>query len=125
MLFNGKNTKSVTFNKETYTKRLGDQKYSPYIFEVIGYNTQDFEKQNFNGYQDTTFTVSTGWITELEGGRVIEAMGSNVIYMAKDGVYTPVIATVESIDVKTKKNQKLIFYTISLALTYNTLSQRL
>lgn len=125
MLFNGRNTKSIEFNKETMTKRLGDQKYSPYTYEVIGYTTQDFEKQNFNGYQDTSYTVSTGWISESEGDRVIECMGSNVVYMAEDGIYTPVVATIENVDVKTRQNQKLIYYTISLDLTYNTLSQRL
>lgn len=124
MLFKGKNTKSIDFIKETYTKRLGDQAYSPYIYNVIDYKTTDFEKQNFNGYQDTKFTVSTGWISEMEGDRVIECMGSNVVYMYKDGVFIPVVATVQNVDVKTKDNEKLIYYTISLDLTYNTLSQR-
>lgn len=124
MLFNGKNTKSIGFNKETYTKRLGNQADSPFIYDVINYNTEDFEKQNFNGYQDTFLTVSTGWINETDGDRVIECMGSNVVYMLKDGTYTPVIATVESVDVKTKANEKLIYYTISLELTYNRVSQR-
>lgn len=124
MLFNGRNSKSIEFIKETYTKRLGDQKYSPFAYDVIGYDTQDFETQNFNGYQNTSYTVSTGWISESEGNRVIELLGSNVVYMAKDGVYIPVITTVDEVNVKTRANEKLIYYTISLDLTYNTLSQR-
>ena len=51
-------------------------------------------------------------------------MGSNVVYMYKDEVFIPVLATIESIDVKTKANEKLIYYTISLDLTYNRISQR-
>jgi hypothetical protein len=124
MLFQGMNTKDVTFTKENYTKRLGSMNYSQYIYDTIQYNNNDFELQNFNGYQTTTYTVSTGWITEMEGERVIECMGSNVVYMYKDQVYTPVITTVEDVRVKTKDNNKLVYYTISLELTYNRESQR-
>jgi len=124
MLFKGKNTKSIDFIKETYTKRLGDMADSNFAYDVIDYKTNDFEKQNFNGYQNTSFTVSTGFISETEGERVIECMGSNVVYMYKDEVFIPVLATIESVDVKTKANEKLIYYTISLDLTYNRISQR-
>jgi len=124
MLFNGKNTKAIEFTKESYTKRLGNFVDSPFIFDTMAYGNQDFEAQNFNGHQNTFLTVSTGWISEMEGDRVIEAMGSNVVYMYKDDVFTPVITTIESVDVKTKKNNKLVYYTISLAMTYNRTSQR-
>ena len=126
MLFQGRNTKSVEFSKENYTRRLGDFLNAPNgaVYNIIGYNNTDFERQSFNGYQTTSFTVSTGWISEMEGDRVIECMGSNVVFMYVDGVYTPVFTTVEDVQVKTKANNKLVFYTISLELTYNTVSQR-
>ena len=124
MLFRGKNTKEISFVKESYTRRLGDQTNSPFIYDVIDYTTNDFERQNFNGYQTTTYTLSTGWISESDGDRVIECMGSNTVYMYRDNVFVPVITTIENVQVKTKDNDKLIYYTISLQLTYNTISQR-
>jgi hypothetical protein len=97
---------------------------SPFIYNVIDYKTNDFEKNAFNGYQQTNYTVSTSWISEVEGERVIECLGSNVVYMYKDEVFIPVIITVDEVLVKTKDNEKLIYYTINLALTYNRISQR-
>jgi len=126
ILTHQQNTKTIEFNKESYGKRLGEfvRDKRGTGFHGYNYSTMDFEQQNFNGNQKTKYTVTTDFLTEEEGERIIECMGSNVVFMYENGVFTPVVTTIEDVTVKTKRNNKLINYLISLDLTYNRLSQR-
>jgi hypothetical protein len=108
----------VNYARNNYTKRLGGNTGQ------FSYGQNDFEMNNFVGSQDKTYIYNTDWLDDIDSQRILELVGSNVIFAKIDDVWVPIVCSIVDIAYQNKQNNKLAQYTLEFKSTYKTYSQR-
>jgi len=108
----------VNYARNSYTKRLGGSTGQ------FSYGQNDFEMNNFVGSQDKTYIYNTDWLDDIDSARILELVGSNVIYAKIEDVWVPVVCGISDVQYQNKQNNKLAQYTLDFKSSYKTYSQR-
>lgn len=119
--FNGTSSEELSWKRSEYKKRLGNISTSTSRWSYTG---KDFEVSTFNTVESKEFTVNTNWLDDSESARVIEMLGSPVVYINSNDEWIPCNVTVDTQLKQTKNNQKLINYTLTFKPSYNQRKQK-
>jgi len=85
------------------------------------YDINRHTKKQFNTQGNETYILNTEYLPEYMNQAIEELMLSEEIWLYKDNIIIPCLRKEDSINYKTKLNDKLIQYTMSVELSHNTI----
>lgn len=118
--FDMKDQKSREYKRETYRKTAGK-----WVGENYLYSNNDKELTDYLVTRDNIGIIDTDWVSEDEHNRLLEILDSPSVYMDIDGEYIPIVIEMDSVDEKTRKNDKLFIFSLEYKITYNKNSIRI
>ncbi|MFM7088521.1 MAG: hypothetical protein ACKOW9_03240 [Candidatus Paceibacterota bacterium] len=110
--------KKMTYDRNNYRKRIGGNT------GTFSYTQNDFELNNFIGSQQLQYAYNTDWLDDTDSERILELVGSNVVFAKLNDVWTPIVCDVTDLQYQNKQNNKLAQYSLTFEATYKTYTQR-
>lgn len=108
-----KHSKQLTVSSNDLNRSIVDYNGNYYI--------NRHTKKQFNTQGNETYILNTEYLPEYMNQAIEELMLSEEIWLYKDNVIIPCLRKEDSINYKTKLNDKLIQYTMSVELSHNTI----
>lgn len=98
---------NVTFANESYQSGFGQPKDG--VHQFVDYN--------INGKE--VFIINTGWVNEDNNEIIQQLLLSSLLWIVKDGDYTPINRTQKVFDKQTRQKERLINYELGFTYSYN------
>lgn len=86
------------------------------------YDVQRHQKQMYNMQSSESFELNTDYLPEEENERIKELMQSDSVYLITGGTPVPINVKTDSLELKTRINDKLINYSLSFEYAYNKIN---
>lgn len=114
--FELRNTKKIDISRETYQKTLGNLNKTSMAWE---YSSIERGKTVLNTNFNKQAELTSNWMSEINATFLQELFTSPEVYIKENGEYWPVVVTNTDYTFKTKLNEKLINYTITISYANN------
>lgn len=111
--FNKKNIQSLNVKDESYKSTL---------LANNTYSTLDHQKYKYNKQASNKITVNTGYVDEGQFEPIKEMMLSELVWMQIGSIVYPVNVVSNSLEKKTKTNDKLVNYSLDLEFAYDVIN---
>lgn len=109
-----KTTKDIKITKERYK--------SNFINSNGSYSTHKSQKKTLHAMGSESMAVNTGFIDESLNDTIKELLLSEQVWITLDGQVLPIDINTESLTYKTSLNDKLINYTLTFDLAFDTIN---
>lgn len=111
--FNKKNIQSLNVTQESYRSTL---------LSNNTYSTLDHQKYQYNKQASQRITVNTGYVEEGQFEPIKQMMLSELVWMEIGSIVYPVNIVSNSLEKKTKTNDRLVNYTLDLEFAYDVIN---
>ncbi len=111
--FNKKNVQSLNTNQKSYKSTIiSGSTYSPLDHQKLQYNKQGYE----------TIRMNTGYVDEGQYEPIKQIMVSELVWVQIGTVVSPINVVTNSLEKKTKINNKLVNYSLDFEFAYDILN---
>lgn len=119
LIFDAAHRQTTKFQRTTYRKNFGSYDTS------WGYNTYDRGNTHLDSDITESFRINSNWVDETVGSQIIEMIGSsNVFHLNEDGTLLAVDIKTNSVNTKTRLNDKLFNYDLTFEYSFKNSIQR-
>lgn len=92
---------------------------------TFNYSNLDRELTDYQITTDFLGNLASDWVNEAEYNRLLEILDSPVIYMYKNGDFTPIVIEIDEIIERTVKNDKIFNINLNFRVSFNKKSIRI
>jgi hypothetical protein len=86
------------------------------------YDIQRHQMQRYGVTATESFELNTDYIAEEENERINQLLLSESVYLIKDNALVPVKVATDTLDIKTRINDKLVNYSLSFSYAFNKIN---
>ena len=109
------------FKKSTSTIEVKKDEFVNQFVTNLSYDTSRHQFRNINIEATEKISLNTGYISESENESYKQMMLSDQVWFWEDGDLIPVNVVKNSLEFKTRVNDKLVNYTMDFKYSYNTI----
>ena len=109
------------FKKSTSTIEVKKDEFVNQFVTNLSYDTSRHQFRNINIEATEKISLNTGYISESENESYKQMMLSDQVWFWEDGDLIPVNVVKNSLEFKTRVNDKLVNYTMEFKYSYNTI----